>query len=259
MSKMGAILAQGILDAGGRNVAIMLQSRTGHDCVTAVVKMAVFSQFWYWYPLIYFISLSFAPTAFINLNEELWMPKFDFVSETKPYLFGYPPSAVPPAATLAVKVPTAVLSTSNQAKVRGAKKEADSVKAVGKATVLEGGAPASSSSTKVSSASHAEEVDKESSSVAKDENAMDIEGGVEKKAVAGEPSSEVLSNPAHVVPVQEKFIKFKEDSRYAPLKLKQDPLGFVMLRDMTPSEAVELVSADTPVSAVASGAAALAV
>ena len=73
------------------------------------------------------------------------------------------------------------------------------MKADGKATVLEGGVPASSSSTKVSSASHAEEVDKESSSVAKDENAMDIEGGVEKKAVAGEPSSEVLSNPGIVL------------------------------------------------------------
>ena len=69
----------------------------------------------------------------------------------------------------------------------------------------------------------------------------------------------IPSSATYVVPVQEKFIKFKEDSRYAPLKLKQDPLGFVMLRDMTPSEAVELVSADTPVSAVASGAAALAV
>jgi 26S proteasome regulatory subunit N2 len=256
MSKMGAILAQGILDAGGRNVAIMLQSRTGHDRVTAVVGMAVFSQFWYWYPLIYFISLSFAPTAFIGLNEELRMPKFDFVSETKPSLFGYPPSAAPPAATSTVKVPTAVLSTSNRAKVRGAKKEADSVKAAGKATVPEGGAPASSSSTEVSSASHAEEVDKESSSAAKDENAMDIEGGAEKKAVAAEPSSEVLSNPARVVPAQEKFIKFKEDSRYAPLKLKRGPSGFVMLRDMTPSEPVELVSTDTPVSAVAAGAAA---
>ena len=253
MSKMGAILAQGILDAGGRNVAIMLQSRTGHDRVTAVVGMAVFSQFWYWYPLIYFISLSFAPTAFIGLNEELRMPKFDFVSETKPSLFGYPPSVAPPAATSAVKLPTAVLSTSNRAKVRGAKKEADSGKAG--ATVPEGGA-----SETGSSGSHLEgatlDGDKESASASgKDENAMDIEGGAEKKAAVAEPSFEVLSNPARVVPAQEKFIKFREDSRYAPLKLKRGPSGFVMLRDMTPSEPVELVSTDTPVSAVAAAAA----
>ena len=255
MSKMGAILAQGILDAGGRNVAIMLQSRTGHDRVTAVVGMAVFSQFWYWYPLIYFISLSFAPTAFIGLNEELRMPKFDFISETKPSLFGYPPSVAPPAATSAVKLPTAVLSTSNRAKVRGAKRDAEAK--AGKATVLESGATASSTKTDVSgsSAEGPGDGDKESTFAVKDENAMDVEVEAEKKAVVVEPSSEVLSNPARVVPAQEKFIKFREDSRYAPLKLKRAPSGFVMLRDMTPSEPVELVSTDTPVSGGAAGAA----
>jgi 26S proteasome regulatory subunit N2 len=216
--------------------------------------MAVFSQFWYWYPLIYFISLSFAPTAFIGLNEELRMPKFDFVSETKPSMFGYPPSVAPPTTTSAVKLPTAVLSTSNRAKVRGAKKEAE-VKAV-KVSVPEGVASASSTIAEVSSASAegASDGDKESTSAVKDENAMDVEGGVEKKSAVAEPSFEVLSNPARVVPAQEKFIKFREDSRYAPLKLKRAPSGFVMLRDMTPSEPVELVSTDTPVSGAAAAA-----
>lgn len=256
MSKMGAILAQGILDAGGRNVAIMLQSRTGHDRVTAVVGMAVFSQFWYWYPLIYFISLSFAPTAFIGLNEELRMPKFDFVSETKPSMFGYPPSVAPPAAASAVKLPTAVLSTSNRAKVRGAKKEAEAK--AGKGIMTEASAAVTSSNSEGSSASAEGSVDadKESISAVKDENAMDVEGGVEKKGVAAEPLSEVLSNPARVLPAQEKFIKFPEESRYAPLKLKRAPSGFVLLRDLSPSEPVELVSTDTPALAAAAGAAA---
>ena len=71
MSKMGAILASGILDAGGRNVTIKLLSKSKHDKITAVVGLAVLSQFWYWYPLIYFISLSFSPTAFIGLNYDL--------------------------------------------------------------------------------------------------------------------------------------------------------------------------------------------
>ena len=253
MSKMGAILAQGILDAGGRNVAIMLQSRTGHDRVTAVVGMAVFSQFWYWYPLIYFISLSFAPTAFIGLNEELRMPKFDFMSDTKPSMFGYPPSVAPPATTSAVKLPTAVLSTSNRAKVRGAKKEAEAAKA-GKGGVQEAsaGVPEGSSA----GAEGPVDTDKESTSSTKFDTAMDVDGGAEKKAAVAEPLSEVLHNPARVVPAQEKFIKFREDSRYAPLKLKRAPSGFVMLRDLNPSEPVELVSTDTPVAAGTAGAAA---
>ena len=124
MSKMGAILASGILDAGGRNVTIRLLSKSKHDKVTAVVGLAVFSQFWYWYPLIYFISLSFSPTAFIGLNYDLKVPKFEFLSNAKPTLFEYPKPTSAPTTTSAVKLPTAVLSTSAKAKAR-AKKEAE--------------------------------------------------------------------------------------------------------------------------------------
>ena len=124
MSKMGAILASGILDAGGRNVTIRLLSKTKHDKVTAVVGLAVFSQFWYWYPLIYFVSLSFSPTAFIGLNYDLKVPRFEFLSHAKPSLFEYPRPTTVPTATSSVKLPTAVLSTSAKAKAR-AKKEAE--------------------------------------------------------------------------------------------------------------------------------------
>lgn len=125
MSKMGAILASGILDAGGRNVTIKLLSKTTHDKITAVVGLAVFSQFWYWYPLIYFISLSFSPTAFIGLNYDLKVPRFEFLSHAKPSLFEYPKPTTVPTATSAVKLPTAVLSTSARAKARASKKEAE--------------------------------------------------------------------------------------------------------------------------------------
>ena len=124
MSKMGAILASGILDAGGRNVTIRLLSKTKHDKVTAVIGLAVFSQFWYWYPLIYFISLAFSPTAFIGLNYDLKVPKFEFMSHAKPSLFEYPKPTTVPTANTAAKLPTAVLSTSVKAKAR-AKKDAE--------------------------------------------------------------------------------------------------------------------------------------
>ncbi|XP_019093277.1 PREDICTED: 26S proteasome non-ATPase regulatory subunit 1 homolog B-like [Camelina sativa] len=86
----GAFLASGILEAGGGNVTIRLLSKTKHDKVTAVVGLAIFSQFWYWYPLIYFICLAFSPTAFIGLNYDLKFPKFEFMSLAKPSLFEYP-------------------------------------------------------------------------------------------------------------------------------------------------------------------------
>ncbi|KAG6541940.1 hypothetical protein Mapa_016665 [Marchantia paleacea] len=243
MSKMGAILAQGILDAGGRNVTIMLQSRSGHDRMTAVVGMAVFSQFWYWYPLLYFISLSFAPTAFIGLNHELRMPRFDFISDIRPSVFGYPPSIAPPTTTSAVKFPTAVLSTSARAKARQKKD------AAGKGHVLGGSSPGHAD---VGSSAEVSGDFNETTSSGKDGTAMEVEAGPEKKPA--EANTEVLSNPARVVPAQEKYIKFREYSRYMPVK-RSRPSGFVMLKDLEPTEPEELVSTDTPISAGAPGTA----
>jgi len=71
MTKFGAVLGQGIIDAGGRNVTIALHSIAGHKNMSAMVGVALFTQFWYWYPLIHFISLAFSPTAIIGLNKDL--------------------------------------------------------------------------------------------------------------------------------------------------------------------------------------------
>ncbi|XP_017633700.1 26S proteasome non-ATPase regulatory subunit 1 homolog A-like [Gossypium arboreum] len=237
MSKMGAILASGILDAGGRNVTIRLLSKTKHDKITAVVGLAVFSQFWYWYPLIYFVSLSFSPTAFIGLNYDLKVPRFEFLSHAKPSLFEYPKPTTVPTTTSAVKLPTAVLSTSAKAKAR-AKKEAEQ-----KAIAEKSSGAESSSSASITG--------KGKSSSEKDGEAMQVDGPPEKKAEP-EPSFEILTNPARVVPAQEKFIKFLEDSRYAPVKLA--PSGFVLLRDLRPDEPEALFLTDAPALAASPAA-----
>jgi 26S proteasome regulatory subunit N2 len=80
MAKFGAILANGILDAGGRNVSISLLTRTGQTDTMSVVGLLVFTQFWYWFPLSLFLSLSFTPTCLISLNEDLKVKqkKFSF-------------------------------------------------------------------------------------------------------------------------------------------------------------------------------------
>lgn len=228
MSKMGAILASGILDAGGRNVTIRLLSKTKHDKITAVVGLSVFSQFWYWYPLIYFISLAFSPTALIGLNYDLKVPRFEFLSHAKPSLFEYPKPTTVPTTTSAVKLPAAVLSTSAKAKAR-AKKEAEQ-KEKEKATAEK---------TDLSSAG------KGKSSNEKDGDSMQVDAPPEKKAEP-EPSFEILINPARVVPAQEKFIKFLEDSRYVPVK--SSPSGFVLLRDLRPNEPEVLSLTDAPSS-----------
>ena len=69
MAKFGAILAQGLIDGGGRNCTLSLQSRTGHTNMMGVVGMLVFCQFWYWYPLTHFMALALTPTALVGLNK----------------------------------------------------------------------------------------------------------------------------------------------------------------------------------------------
>ncbi|KAG4207829.1 hypothetical protein ERO13_A03G094100v2 [Gossypium hirsutum] len=235
MSKMGAILASGILDAGGRNVTIRLLSKTKHDKVTAVVGLAVFSQFWYWYPLIYFVSLSFSPTALIGLNYDLRVPRFEFLSHSKPSLFEYPKPTTVPTTTSAVKLPAAVLSTSAKAKAR-AKKEAEQKANAEKSSGQE-------------SSSTAQNTGKEKSSGEKDGEAMHVDGPPEKKTEP-EPSFEILTNPARVVPAQEKFIKFL-DGRYMPVKVA--PSGFILLKDNCPNEPEELSLTDAPATASPAG------
>ncbi len=71
MARFGAVLGQGLIDAGGRNVTISLQSRAGSRNTNAIVGMVLFCQFWYWYPLAHCISLAFEPTGIIGLDANL--------------------------------------------------------------------------------------------------------------------------------------------------------------------------------------------
>uniref|UniRef100_A0A8C4GRC4 26S proteasome non-ATPase regulatory subunit 1 n=1 Tax=Dicentrarchus labrax TaxID=13489 RepID=A0A8C4GRC4_DICLA len=123
MAKFGAILAQGILDAGGRNVTISLQSRTGHTHMPSMVGLLVFTQFWFWFPLSHFLSLAFTPTAIIGLNKDLKMPKVQYRSNCKPSTFAYPPALEVPKEKEKEKVSTAVLSITAKAKKKEKEKK----------------------------------------------------------------------------------------------------------------------------------------
>merc|ERR1712110_960715 len=128
MAKFGAILAQGIIDAGGRNVTVSLQSRTGHTNMMAVVGMLVFTQYWYWFPLSHFLALAFTPSCVIALNSELDMPVLGVKSNAKPSTYGYPPPLEEKKKEDKEKVATAVLSITAKQK----KKEAEKRKEHGK-------------------------------------------------------------------------------------------------------------------------------
>jgi 26S proteasome regulatory subunit N2 len=75
MARMGAIMATGLLDAGGRNLTVGLRSASGYFRRTSVVGLMLFLQYWYWYPLSYCISLALQPSAVIALNADLKLPR----------------------------------------------------------------------------------------------------------------------------------------------------------------------------------------
>ncbi|KAG8463179.1 hypothetical protein KFE25_011176 [Diacronema lutheri] len=271
MTRFGAILASGLLEAGGRNVTIQLTSLNGHKKLPAIVGMAVFTNFWVWHPLVPFVSLALTPTALIGLNADLKMPKWAFQSNAPPSTFAYPPPLRPEAKGKVALVATAVLSTSAKAKKAERAKDADKKQDKDKAekadvAMGEAGAPADSDKAvagKKAAAGAASSAD----AAASKETRVGADGKER------EPPFQLLHNPARVLPQQEGVLSVVPGSRYTPVIREIAPRpaagaagaaaagaaaagaggssaagdkllrlsGFVLLDDTTPSEPQELL------------------
>lgn len=106
----------GILDAGGRNGIVSLCARSGYFRRTTMVGLAMFTQYWYWYPLSYFLSMSLQASAFVGVNASLQLPRYELRCDCKPSQFAYRQAAPQAASAQVAKMPTAVLSTTARAK-----------------------------------------------------------------------------------------------------------------------------------------------
>merc|ERR1712072_1545946 len=124
MTRFGAILANGIMDAGGMNSCASFYSKSGMLRRGAAIGFCLFSQMWYWFPLIHMFSLTLTPTALIGLTDKLKIPKnFSLKCNAKPSLFAYPEPLQPPKKEETAKQAAAVLSTAAKAKQLKEKKE----------------------------------------------------------------------------------------------------------------------------------------
>ncbi|KAL6572752.1 26S proteasome non-ATPase regulatory subunit 1 A [Orobanche minor] len=230
LSKMGAILASGILDAGGGNVTIRLVSKSKHDRLTAVVGLAVFSQFWYWHPLVYFLSLAFSPTALIGLDQHLRVPRFSFLLHAKPFLLEYPRLSTLTTSASAVKYPTVVLSTST---TKGAAQQttephtAEHLCSVSVDLVL-----AELAKLSITPGAETSEKGESAGEKEKERDSEQVDSSTRNKPES-EPDVEV-TNPARVVLAQEKYVRFLSDGRFVPIKVAQS--GFVLFRDQYAEE-----------------------
>jgi len=231
IAKFGAILAQGIIDAGGRNATVSLQSRAGQNHMPSIVGLFVFSQFWYWFPLSHFLSLAFTPTCIVGLNSNLKMPKIQFRSNAKPSVYAYPEPLQPPKKEELEKVSTAILSITAKSKSRQKKDTKDEAMEVddAKTTKKEEKSEASKSSEK-----DIDETEKTETEAKKEKEGEDAE---KKKE---EPEFEMIDNPARTMPAQLKKLTLPADCRYSPLK-SVDVGGIIVMRDMKESEPEDLI------------------
>lgn len=245
MCKFGCAMALGIIDAGGRNCTISLQTQTGNLNMPGIIGMAVFTQYWYWYPLAHFLSLSMSPTAVIAVNQNLEAPKFKFYSNTKPSLFDYPPEEAAKVDQGPEKVKTAVLSTTAQAKRRAARKEKqqrrDSMDVDPVTPKLEKG-------DKMDTDSAGKDDD---ATITTGDEAKD--GEESKKEEQPKPKKEKvgydIANMSRVLPAQLKYLAFP-DTRYEPVK-KPVTGGVMLVLDTREDEECETIPLTVSKKAVA--------
>jgi 26S proteasome regulatory subunit N2 len=79
LTKMGAILGTGLLDAGGRNCSIDLGGSNGFTKMNAAVGLVLWLQHWHWYPMMHMLSLALTPTFTIGMNKVRLLSSFIFL------------------------------------------------------------------------------------------------------------------------------------------------------------------------------------
>ena len=235
MTKFGCALALGIIDAGGRNCTIGLQTQTGNLNMAGIVGMAIFTQYWYWFPFTHFLSLSFTPTSMIGLDQDLEIPSFKFHSATRPSLFDYPPEQEVKTNEAPTLIATAVLSTTAQAKRRAQKKE-QKERAQRRESMDIDSTPTEPKATVQVTDDQMDVDETEKSSEKKEETEAEKEvsaAEVAKKKLEKEKVGYEIENMSRVLPAQLKFISFPA-GRYKPVKKATG--GVILMVDTQPEE-----------------------
>lgn len=223
MAKFGAALAQGIIDAGGRNVTISLEhGSTGVLNMKAVVGLAIFTQFWYWFPLTHFLSLSFTPTTIIGVREDLKIPKIQIDCFANLKKFEYPPKLAEKVDKGPEKLTTAVLSTTKRAKKTEAakkkkKEEKEGVK-------------------EEDNKEEEEKMDVDEDGVGeREEHEHEQEHEQEEAEKEKEAAHGKVENMSRVLPQQLRFIRLPSgEDRFVPVRPLRGDGGVVVLVDKDP-------------------------
>lgn len=159
----------------------------------------MFTNLWYWFPYVNFLSLSLAPAALIGIDQTLRIPSdFSFNVNTKKSVYDYPEPIKVDEGKDKKELEKVALSTTNKAKARA-------VAAKDKVNKME------------------EEAENKEKAEARE------------KAVQKEPSTYVQQNPGRVLYRQVNHVEFIEGHRYKPIIQRKS--GIVFLIDTQPNTA----------------------
>ena len=222
--KFGAMISKGLMDLGGKNCVINLVSNTGENKMKSIIGMCLFTQYYYWFPMVHMLNLAVNPTFLFNLDDKLKIPiNYKMLSKAKPSIFGYPKEEEKDQKKKEVKTETAVLSTYTRNKAKSKKTGTLSMVDMKSGNI---GGKSSSIELKPAPSGKIPSNDKEEK---KEENKEEEN----KPEAPKEPEEEELVNPIRILPLQKKVIRELNNSDFEPITHGRYS-GFLMLRKKRP-------------------------
>ena len=230
--RFGALLSKGLLELGGKNASISLVSNTGENKMSSIIGMCLFTQYYYWFPMIHFINLAFTPDFVVGLDKNLKIPKNYYkLSKAPPSLYGYPIEKEENKKEKEEKKEVAVLSTYNRVKAKERKTGTATIDGVKSFS----NKPSNTSIELVKAPSG--KVPTEDKDEKKDEKKEDKkeEEKKEEEKKEEEPQEEKIYNPMRIISRQKNVIEEVEEQTYKPI-VKGRLQGFVVLNKIKEDE-----------------------
>ena len=216
--KFGAYVSKGLLNLGGKNCVINLVSNTGETKMKSIIGMCLFTQYYYWFPMIHMLNLSICPTFLYNIDDNLKLPKnYKMLSKAKPSIFAYLKEEEKDKKKKEVKAEAAVLSTHTRNKAKAKK--------TGTLSMVD----INSSLKKKSSL----ELNPAPSGPIPNEDVDKKEEEIKIDMSKVEPEEEELENPIRILPLQKKFMAEIDTNDFEPI-IHGRYSGFVMLKRKRP-------------------------
>ena len=229
--KFGANISKGLMNLGGKNCVINLVSNTGENKMKSVIGMCLFTQYYYWFPMIHMLHLSVYPTFLFNLDDQLKLPKnYKMLSKAKPSIFGYPKEEEKDKKKKEVKAEAAVLSTHTRNKAKSRKTGTLSMLDVKSST---GNKPSNVNNNVPQSGTKPEKQEPSEKEKDKDKE-KEKEEEIKIDTTNVEPDEEELENPIRILPLQRKVISELNNNDYEPI-IHGRYSGFVMLKKKNPN------------------------